>query len=342
MAHRDLVVIGASAGGVEALQQVCAGLPSGLDATVLVVMHTSAHSGGLLAKILNRAGPLKATNPEDGERLEKGKIYVAPPNLHMLVEDSHLRLIGGPRENRHRPAIDPTFRSAALNYGRRAIGVVLTGAQDDGTSGSMVIRAHGGAVIVQDPNTALFPSMPQSALDMVSDARIAPLKEIPRLIEELVKQPLQEVRTASASDELAKREVRMAEADMSEIEKDLHVGKPSVFGCPECGGVLWEIDQEGLLRYRCRVGHAYTTETLGAEQRFVLETALWAALRALEESASLYRKLAKSGRESNRASLQRFEERALTAENNSQTLRDFLVNLNATTEAEGSSEMDAA
>ena len=142
-------------------------------------MHTSAHSGGLLASILNRAGPLKALNALNGDRVETGKIYVAPPNRHMLVEDSRFRVIGGPRENRHRPAIDPTFRSAAIAYGKRVIGVVLTGALDDGTSGSMVIRASGGTIIIQDPNTALFPSMPENALRMVPEALVATVPKFP-------------------------------------------------------------------------------------------------------------------------------------------------------------------
>jgi two-component system chemotaxis response regulator CheB len=344
MANRDMVVVGASAGGVEALQQICAALPADLNAAVLVVLHTSPHAGGLLANILDRAGPMKALTPRDGERIENGIVYVAPPNLHMLVEDGHLRLIGGPRENRHRPAIDPTFRSAALSYGQRVVGIVLTGGMNDGTSGLMVIRAHGGIPVVQDPNTALFSSMPKSALRMVTGARVASLEEIPGLIQQLVSEPIPESRPPKARDEIDRREVRMAEFDMSEIERDLHVGKPSVFGCPECGGVLWEIDQEGLLRYRCRVGHAYTADNLEAEQRFNIETALWAALRALEESAALYRKLANQGREKNMLTLVSFEENALTAEKNSHILRDFLVNLNRTDadEEKDSKDADAA
>ena len=343
MAHRDLIVIGASAGGVQALQEICAGLPVNLNAAVLVVLHVSPHSGGMLAPILNRAGPLKAISPLSGEHIEKGKIYVAPPNLHMLVEDSKFRLIGGPRENRHRPAIDPTFRSAALAYGDRVIGIVLTGALDDGTSGAMVVRARGGIVIVQDPTTAMFPSMPESVLHMVPDARVATIPEIPRLITQLTDQTVRDVDTPSSEEDLARREVRIAELDMAEVESDFHVGKPSVFGCPECGGVLWEIDQKGLLRFRCRVGHAYTADHLRAEQRFVIETALWAALRALEESANLYRRLADRARDAGLTTREPFEERAATAEANSRTLRDFLVNVNAVSaEEEEAPESDAA
>jgi two-component system chemotaxis response regulator CheB len=330
MPNRDLVVIGASAGGVEALQQICAALPSDPDAAVLIVLHTSSSSANLLPRILRRAGCAYAGTPVDGEVLEKNKIYIAPPDRHMVVEDHSLRLIRGPRENHHRPAIDPTFRSAALAYGPRVIGVVLTGSLDDGTGGLMVVRAHGGEAIVQDPASALFPAMPENALKMVPDAHVVPLDEIADLIAKLVAEPVRDVQSAASTDTLALRETRMAELDMSEVEKDIHVGKPSVFGCPECGGVLWEINQEGLLRFRCRVGHAYTAQHLRAEQRQVVETALWASLRALEESAALYRRLASRATAGHLKSLSEgYEERAATAELNARTLRDFLVHVNA-------------
>jgi two-component system, chemotaxis family, protein-glutamate methylesterase/glutaminase len=330
VANRDLVVIGASAGGIEALQQLCAGLPADLNAAVLVVMHTSNHSGGLLPKVLSRAGPLPATHPEDGELLQNGHVYVAPGDLHMLAEPGMLRVVRGPRENRHRPAIDPTFRSAAVAYGRRVIGVVLTGMLDDGTAGLMVIRSHGGAAVVQNPHTAMFPSMPQSALLRVPDARVAELPEIPKLLVELVSEELkgavQPIPWRARHDKATDREVRIAGFDMSEIENDNRNGKPSQFACPECGGVLWEIDQSGSLRYRCRVGHAYTARHLRAEQRQAVEAAMWSALRALEENASLYKRMAersRNGRQDQSASI--FEERAANAEANSATLRNFLV-----------------
>ncbi len=329
MPNRDLVVIGASAGGVEALQQLCAGLPPDLKAAVLVVLHTSMNSGGLLPQILNRAGRLHASSPDDFGRIERGKIYVAPPDFHMIVEDGHLRLVRGPRENRHRPAIDPTFRSAAMSYGPRVIGIVLTGSLDDGTSGLMVIRAHGGEAIVQDPETALFPSMPESALKQVKDATVAQLAAIPALIVELVSQQVNAPEQPTADPETA-REIRMAELKMPEVENEFRTGKPSGFGCPECGGVLWEIDQAGLLRFRCRVGHAYTASHLRAEQRFAVESALWAALRALEENASLYERIAERARSANRDLSQKlYEERATTAQANSRTLREFLMNFNS-------------
>jgi len=339
MPNRDLVVIGASAGGVEALQQLCTALPRDLDAALLIVMHTSSSSSNLMPRILRRAGCLYAATPVDGETIQKGKILIAPPDRHMVVEDHRIRLIRGPRENHHRPAIDPTFRSAALSYGPRVIGIVLTGSLDDGTGGLMVIRGHGGEAIVQDPASATFPAMPENALKMVPDAHVVTLEEMPALIAKLVSERVDDSRPATSSDTLTVNDVHMAELDMSKVEKDIHAGRPSVFGCPECGGVLWEINQEGLLRFRCRVGHAYTAHHLRAEQRQVVETALWAALRALEESAALYRRLATRATSGHLESLSKgYEERAATAELNSHTLRDFLVHVNAgETEVAGAS-----
>jgi two-component system chemotaxis response regulator CheB len=260
--------------------------------------------------------------------IKKGNIYVAPPDRHLIVEKHFLRLVCGPRENHHRPAIDPTFRSAALAYGARVIGVVLSGSLDDGTGGLMVIRAHGGEAIVQDPASAPFPSMPENALKMVPDARVATMADMPALIAKLVSQSLKGPQPITEPDTLAVSDIRMAEADMAEIERDIHTGTPSAFGCPECGGVLWEINQEGLLRFRCRVGHAYTEQHLRAEHRQVVETALWSALRALEESAALYRRLATRSDLRTLTSLTRsYAERAATAETNSRTLRDFLVHI---------------
>lgn len=329
MLNRDLVVIGASAGGIEALQQICRQLPADLNASVLVVVHMSANSGGTLPRILSRAGALPAVCPADGETIAKGRIYVAPPDRHMIMDGETIRVIKGPRENRHRPAIDPTLRSAARSYGRRTIAVVLTGSLDDGTSGLMVICAAGGEAVVQDPETAMFPSMPTHALKRVPDAIVAPLSEIASVITRLVAEELSDATEAEfVAMDAHRREAERSEYHMPEVEDEIHSANPSSFGCPECGGVLWEIDQEGLLRFRCRVGHAYTAMHLRAEQRHALESALWSALRALEESAALYHRMAAraGGYEHPRDT---FNERADTADDNAKLLRDFLVRLGA-------------
>jgi two-component system chemotaxis response regulator CheB len=209
------------------------------------------------------------------------------------------------------------------------IGVVLTGLLDDGTSGLMVVRANGGEAVIEDPQTASFSSMPKNALERVPDAHVASLADIPDLLVQLVSEELRPRLPFAKPDVNAAREVRMAELDMSQVESEIRSGKPSAFACPECGGVLWEIDEKGLLRFRCRVGHAYTASHLRAEQRVAIETALWAALRALEENVSLYRRMAERTRSPKFDAVPRaYEERAAAAEANARVLRDFLVRVN--------------
>jgi two-component system chemotaxis response regulator CheB len=329
VAHRDLVVIGASAGGIEALQQLLGGLPADLDAAVLIVIHTSNHSGSLLPGILQRCSRLPVSHPEDGAPIQRGCVYVAPPNYHMIVDGDLIRVMQGARENLHRPAIDPLFRSAAASYGRRVIGVVLTGLLDDGTSGLMVVDAHGGEAIVQDPKTAMFASMPASALQHVPGAQVLPLPEIAGRLVQLVRAELPERTPSEWPDTRTAREIKFAELDMSELEKDEHPGQPSAFACPDCGGVLWEIEEKGFLRFRCRVGHAFTARHLGAEQRHAIESALWAALRALEESASLYRRMAERAENfSHGQTADTFRDRAANTTENVQVLREFLLRVN--------------
>lgn len=336
MRHRDLIVIGASAGGIEAVQQLLRDLPEDLQAAVLVVLHTSARSESLLPQILGRAGVLAASHPKDGERIERGRIYVAPPDFHLLVEDGHMRVLQGPRENLHRPAIDPLFRSAAVWAGRRVIGVVLTGLLDDGTSGLMVVKAHGGAAIVQDPATAMFAAMPLHALEQVPDATVLPLQQIGAELVRLVREELpQETRTARSEGTTEEKETRFLEQEMPQMENAERPGKPSVFACPDCGGVLWEMEENGFLRFRCRVGHAFTARHLDAEQRHAIETALWSALRALEESAALYQRMADRADGARLATASQFLERAANREENARVLREFLVNVGESVEQVG-------
>ncbi len=325
MPNRDVVVIGASAGGIEALQELCSRLPIDFNAAVLVAMHISPHSDGFLPRVLSRAGPLPATHAQNGAPIQKGHIYIAPPDFHLLVERDLLLTCQGPRENHNRPAIDPLFRSAAAAFGRRLIGVVLTGLLDDGTSGLMLIRARGGVAIIEDPRTALFPAMPTHAMERVPDAIIGSIADIPDLLLKLTHEKVGEVTPLSTLDPV-ERDARLADFDMTELEKDSHLGKPSLFGCPECGGVLWEIDQHGLLRFRCRVGHAYTANHLQTEQRQAIETALWSGLRALEERACLYRGMARRAQDSGQDRTEAiYEERAATAAENARNLRNFLL-----------------
>jgi two-component system chemotaxis response regulator CheB len=327
MARHDIVVIGASAGGVEALSEIAAALPADLAAAVFCVLHLPATGVSALPLILSRAGPLPAEHPWDGEPILPGRIYVAPPDLHMMVEGGTIRLVRGPRENRHRPAVDPLFRRAALHYGERAIGVVLTGSLDDGTAGLLEIKRQGGFAIVQDPDDALFRGMPESACRTVQVDRCLPLLAIGPAIVQLVAgvEAGSEEPMAGETSNLD-YETRIAAADQAAIENDDRPGIPSPFGCPECGGVLWEIDNDQMTRYRCRVGHAYSPESLLASQSDELEAALWAAMRGLEEKASLTRRLAERAREQSQPNAaERFEEKTLTAETHAGVLRSLLL-----------------
>jgi two-component system chemotaxis response regulator CheB len=327
--HRDLIVIGASAGGIETLQNLLGRLPSDLPAAILVVLHTSGRSSSLLPQILGRSTLLKTSHPQDGTRIRHGLVYIAPPDFHMLVQGNRIRVLQGPRENLHRPAIDPLFRSAALSAGRRVIAVVLSGMLDDGTSGLMVVKAHGGIPIVQDPQSAMFSAMPRNALEQVPDARVLPLEAIPaelvRLVREEIPVPQE---SAEHPDSLEGKETRLLEMEMPQLENDERPGQPSAFACPDCGGVLWELEENGFLRFRCRVGHAFTARHLTVEQQHAIETALWSALRALEESSGLYKRLAeRSTGFGHIESAEQYRDRANNTEQNARVLREFLVHV---------------
>ncbi len=328
MEHRDIVVIGASAGGLAAVSKILREMPHDVDAAILVVLHTANHARSFLPQIFERAGRLPVCHPADGETIERGRVYVAPPGFLMIVEGGRVRVVQGPRENLNRPAIDPLFRSAAAAYGPRVIGVILTGMMDDGTAGLMVVTASGGKAIVQDPESALFSGMPKSALNHVPEAQAVALGDIPALLLQLIQSPLAATTPGDAPLEAVK-ETRIAELDMNEVASEERLGQPSPFACPDCGGVLWEIEQNGFLRFRCRVGHALTAKYLGSEQRHAIETALWEALRALEESASLYRRMAGRATESRHFQpAHQFQDRATNTEANAKILRDFLLRVN--------------
>lgn len=325
MAERNIVVIGCSVGGVEALQTIVAGLPQNFAAAIFVVLHLSPQSHSVLPEILNRAGELPAKHPSQREQIRHGHIYVAPPDRHLILEDSRIVLSRGPKENRHRPALDPLFRSAARAYGRQVIGIVLTGSLDDGTVGLQTIKKAGGVAIVQQPEDAFCADMPRSAIEHVEVDYVVPVAEIPALLAELVPQHVTAENGAGKNTSVAK-EVRYAEADMAVIEDEGRPGKPSQFACPDCGGVLWEMKDEGLLRFRCRVGHAYTAQSLGAQQGEAVEGALWAAIRALEESASLARQMAdKAGKGKTHKVAKMFEEVARDKMEQAALLRNLVV-----------------
>jgi two-component system, chemotaxis family, protein-glutamate methylesterase/glutaminase len=268
MPAQRIIVIGASAGGIEALRTLMRELPQNLQAAVFVVVHIG-HRASVLPLILSDAGVLPAIHPEDGQTIEQGMIYVAPPDQHLLIEDGHVHLSNGPKENRTRPAINPLFRSAALAYGPRVAGVILTGLLDDGVSGLWEIKRRGGIAIVQDPQEAAYPSMPYNAIEHVAVDHILRLAEMPLVLARL-----------SGSDARASDAQETMSTQVSDIT------------CPECRGTLWEERRGSLIDYTCRVGHAYSMLGMADHHKDAQEKALWAAAVALEEGASIDERLA--------------------------------------------------
>lgn len=326
MSDQRIVVIGTSAGGVDALMAIVRQLPPDFPAPICIVLHIPADSPSLLAHILQRQGGLPAKEAEDGEHYRSGTIYVAPPDRHLLIaKEGRLRTVRGPRENRHRPAIDPLFRSAAAILGPGVIGVILTGALDDGTAGLVAIKKRGGIAIVQDPQDAFYPAMPASAIGHVRADYVLPLADIARQLTFCVNE-LVPLNPGPPRDDDMLMEVRMAELDPKAMQDDDRPGDPSPYSCPDCGGVLWEIQDENLVRYRCRVGHAFSPETMLSAQSEVLEEALWTAAKTLEESARLSKRLARAERARGHDWLaQRFEEKERDARERVETIRRFLL-----------------
>jgi two-component system chemotaxis response regulator CheB len=290
----DIVVIGASAGGVSALTQLVSGLPSDLPAALFVVLHVSFWSN--LPEILSKAGPIPAIHPRDGQPIEKGRIYVAPPDYHLILADGTMRLEHGPKENRHRPAIDTLFRSAAHVFGPRAIGIVLTGTQDDGTRGLYEIKKGHGVAVVQEPLDAQFPDMPLNALRDVDVDHVLPVSEISHLLGRWVaQQPEKTGGPVMSQEQLPER-----------LQKST---------CPSCDGPIWESMEGSLSHLHCRVGHRFQAEGFLIAQAEHLERTLWVALQTLEGRAELQERTAvhasEAGQESISADLKQQSRRSL-------------------------------
>jgi two-component system, chemotaxis family, protein-glutamate methylesterase/glutaminase len=288
--RREAVAIGASAGGVEALRQLVSALPPDFSAAVLVVLHLPTSAFSALPSILDRAGPLPAMSAEDYMALKPGTVVVAPPDRHLTVRDGHAVLGRGPKENGHRPAIDPLFRSLARWFGPQAIGVVLSGTLDDGASGLATIKERGGAAVVQDPATAMYGGMPSAALQAVPDALVAPARDIARAVVELCREEV-EVDVPPAGRELT-METEIAVLGEAALADPVRPGRHTAMTCPDCNGAMFELEDRNLIRYRCRVGHAWSPQSLLLQQVEAAETAIWAAIRTLEEKAALHRNLA--------------------------------------------------
>ena len=331
MTQHDIVVIGASAGGIQALTTLVAGLPRDFMASLLVVVHIPPYAVSRLPEILSRSGPLPATHAQHGDVLEPGRINVAPPDRHLLVRTDWIELSRGPRENHARPAIDPLFRTAARAYGSRVIGIVLSGALYDGSMGLLAIKTRGGMAIVQDPQEAMVDSMPRRAIERVAAEHILPVADIAAALTDLVRQPITAqggtsmVNTIDAEERL---EAVIAE-DFVEQASDGRTEETTLFTCPDCGGVLWQGAEGSVLRFRCHVGHAFAPEVLLSQKSEELETALWSSLRLLKEKATLTQQLANRTRSSGNGTAatqaaERITDQAKLDERHAQMIQELL------------------
>ena len=324
--NHHVITIGTSAGGVSALKTLLGQLPKDLKASIHIVQHLSGEASSNLAAVLNKVSRLPVAFARDRAIIEIGRIYLAPPNFHLIFEpDDRLRLVKGPRENRMRPSIDPLFRSAAVVYRSYATGIILTGMLDDGTAGLQAIKACGGMAIAQAPEDAVYRSMPESAIANVEVDRIVPLAKIPEILQERVRQTPPIV-TEVPPDLLL--EMPIAEKAITAPQTMAKIGQPVAHACPSCGGPLWQIGHKKILRYRCHVGHAFTDRTLIEEQNEATEKALWIALRTLEERGRLLKTMSDRYAEKGAVGLaQIHQERAKEAVKHALLIRNLIRNL---------------
>lgn len=321
---RDIIAIGASAGGLSATLDIIRGLPADFPACVLVVLHTSPNSPGVLPSILSRAGALPATYAVDGSAPAPGQIVVARPDHHLMMLGGVLCVRRGPKENGFRPAVDPLFRTLAREVPQRTVGVVLSGARDDGAYGLALLKDRGGLAVVQDPRDALVSGMPQSALNATRVDHVVPAKELAQLLIELTRAPIN-----PKAPLMRDIEGETPGGDpLLDVPKqmDRMQGRLSPLTCPECGGALWEEESGRSLRFRCHVGHGFSPASLLSDGTERLESALWNALRALKEQATLRTKLAERMRKANMAAIaERYESQAEDAESRAELIRSVLL-----------------
>lgn len=321
---RDLYVIGSSEGGVPVLMEILAELPEDFPGAILVVQHLSPALPSTLASVLDRKSRLPVKEASHGAAFEPGFVWVAPSDQHLLVTENELVLSSGARENRCRPAADPLFRSAAVAFGSRVTGLVISGNLDDGAAGLQAIKDCGGTTVVQDPDDAIAPGMPESALRWVTEIdHCVPAAELASLLVQLSKDP---PARAPAAPPALRAEVSFALNEDITAEGMNGVGRLAPFSCPDCGGPLWEMNGDAVSRFRCHTGHAYTADSLGEGLSHVAERSLWAALRAMEERSRMLERLAERfGERGNGGAVERYGEEARAAREHTEVLRRLLV-----------------
>ena len=325
MDRRDIVVIGASAGGIPALTALVAALPADLPAAIFVTVHVPPYAVSRLPEILSRSGPMPAVHAVDSDAIVPGRIYVAPPDRHMLLRDGHIELGNGPRENFCRPAIDPLFRTAARVYGPRVIGIVLSGALYDGSLGLLAVKTRGGIAAVQDPSEAIVGSMPRSAMNLVEVDHVLSVAGIAEMLIDMAGSPVADGGETDMSEQHDRIHAAVSETFV-EQESDQRPLEPSIFPCPECGGVLWQTDGP-VLGFQCHVGHTFAAELLLGHQAEQLEAALWTSLRLLKEKAALARQLAARAETSGVGRESRMAEQAARDEGYARAIQDLLEKL---------------
>ena len=288
MPNRDIIALGTSAGGVKALQFLLGKLPAKFDAALLVTIHLAENYVSGFDQILARSGPLPARFARERQTVERGCIYVAPPKCHLLLAGDYLELGYGPRENNARPAIDPMFRSVALCCGSRSIGIVLTGMLGDGAAGLLALKQCGALTVAQEPSDAAFPEMPAAAVRRARPDHVVALAEMPALLKKLVQQPAGDPFPIPERLRFEVDIARNGHFKMSDMDR---IGRRSALACPDCHGVMWEIEEGDIVRYRCHVGHAYTADAMAYALDENLTRALATALRALDERIAITEKL---------------------------------------------------
>lgn len=302
MQKKDIIVMGASTGGFDAFKKIIAGLPPDFSTPIFIVWHMSPDIRGILPEVLNRTNRIVAAHAYNNEEIKPNRIYVAPPDHHMLIEADKILVTHGPKENRFRPSVDPLFRSAAYAYGKRVIGVILSGALDDGTAGLWTVKHYGGTAIVQNPMEAEVSSMPENAMREVKIDYCVSLSKMPTLLVRLSKDPL----SANADvmkDEQTKKEIQVADEERALEKGILQFGNLSPFSCPECHGVLSRLQNDHIIRYRCHTGHAYSADALMASITEKIEEGLYSAIRGMDESIMLLNHLGDHYAEANHPKL---------------------------------------
>jgi two-component system chemotaxis response regulator CheB len=349
MPVRDIAVVGFSAGGIEPLLRLVGALPADFPGSVFVVHHFPPQSISALPNILQRASALDVAQAVDGDDIVPGRICVARPDQHLVLTGGRIRCTNGPREQGHRPAIDPLFRSAARVFGPRVVGVILSGTLDDGTVGMIEVKARGGLALVQEPEEAAYPGMIMSALRSVAVDHVAPARELAAILDRAAREDAAEraplPSDASEAAAVSADAPEPAMAGTAGLRNPSGLGRPSPMVCPECGGVLFEREQDQFLHFRCHVGHAFSEEALFASQSRALEGVLWSAVRALEEKAALSRRLAdQAGRRGLHRAVAQFQGTAREAEHGSNILRQTLLKspVHEPLDAEAEPENDVA